>query len=200
MNDRELRKIVKKGNKKLKQNLKTYKNDVQHDYDVLMIAKFKREEPEKVEKIKQALIKDSPHLKYFPERLERRVNRQILPPILEKSDGYFYSITETINGEKKNKTQGGYHMELIECINEEVDQNSEKKVLFIEIIESLLDNLTLKEIEIIKVLYNVIPYHDCCIDDLKVKYGLTDDEINIHHDSILKKLKEVISGTNNTIS
>lgn len=194
VDDKELQLLINDSNRKLKQNIKKFKDNMRHSYDFLMIEKFKQENPDKVQEIKDRLIKAQPHLKYknWKDALDKKINNEILPPILEKSGGYFYSVTETIDGKSVNKTYGGYHLPLIEDLNQEIQILPKGEKIVAEIIEDLIDELSMKESDIIKTIYGIPPFNECDIEYLKEEYGLSEEQIEIEHKLILKKLKNAL--------
>ena len=206
--EKKLEKLVRDSNKKIKQNIKQYKDNVRHTYDEAMIQKFKDENPEKAQAMRQELIDAQPYLKYNLKTLEKKLDKIILPPILEKPDGYFYSITSKINGVSVNKTYGGYHLPIMEGYSEafhETDDWAKSMIkasdivakmkggrLMIEMVEDLLDELSETECTVIKAIYGIAPFSDCDIDFIKTELKITEDQLEEIHQEAMKKLRKLL--------
>lgn len=209
MDINELKKIINFSNKKLKQNAMFYKDNVHHDYDASIIEKFKQENPEKVEQIKQKLIKKYPHIIYQEKNLNRKLNKEILPPVLMKSDGYFFA-TKNHEGKKVGKTGGGTHLPYFETFDENYHETgdwaksmiavheleSEKQKggfsIMTELIEGLLEELSAREVVIIKTIYKIPPYQEYDESFLIKEYSLNKQQIDKECDEILKKMRYLI--------
>lgn len=152
---------INKGTKNIKcQNINKYKKNTRFDYDLPLIKEFREKFPEVVKQLEEEAIEQLPYLKHkhYKKFLDKKVDILILPPVLEKLDGYFYWEKDAVKG----RTAGGYHHNIdnyqdkIESDNK--NTNGGERMMMDEMLGDLMEELTLEEDTIVKMWYGIEPY------------------------------------------
>lgn len=141
------------------QKINKYKKNVRFDYDEKTIKDFRKKFPELVKNMEEKIIKETNYLKYkgYKKFLDKKVNEMIFPPVLERPDGYFFWQKDE-QLDRGGKTLGGYHLPLNEEELEMLEAFTGGSIIMYEILESILEELTLEENTLVKMYYGVDPY------------------------------------------
>jgi DNA-binding CsgD family transcriptional regulator len=192
-----------------RQEISKYKKNVKFHYDSDVICKFKKKFPEKVEKIRQELLKDKPRLKYNLPLLEKRIDKEIFPSILLQQDCYIFF------DKISKKTCGGTHLKIENKIKHDNDVDGKRrddiiynncrtlsqinnsrnggiKMLTIDIVESMLEELTLQENTMIKMAYGIEPYDDrkYTLKEIAEQADVSSVTASKYIKNIIRKLRE----------
>lgn len=185
----EFLKKLEKDNEKLNRIISNsrlkYKKNFTFFYDIEIIKKYRKDFPDKVKEFEQQALKKEPWLKYQRKNLDQRVNKIILPSILEKKEGvsrkgvgaHLVHLSYSENHERKTCDYGdssnskdinyGFHFKLSDIVAERpLDIIIENESITCD--PSLIDN----------------PHYEDCLDRLKNPY------INIDTDKIYKMYKD----------
>jgi len=210
MDEKDLRNLINKGKKNiLFQKFNKYKNNIRFDYDEFVIKEFRKKFPEEVKKLEEEVKKRLKYLRYksYKKFLDKKVDKMIFPSVLERPDGYFYLVKD--KNKKKGKTWGGYHEQLSEDIEKKENSFTGGVIIMNEIIDDILDQLTLEENTIIKMYYGINPYKpssnieifNCLNNEEKEKFNLKNlEKVEIEEKmdeiikNILNKIKKLIKG------
>lgn len=200
----EMKNGINRGNKNMFfQGINQYKNNITFDYDEEAINLFREKFPKKVKKMEKQAIKELPYLKNkcFKKFLDKKVNKLILPPIIERPEGNFYLHKDEKTG--KRKTAGGYNLPIylfedkLENESENDSNNKEGGMILMDLfIESLLEELTPEQDTLIKMYYGISPY------ERKYSYREIYDLLDMNerislkiHNCCLKEAKAIIKNT-----
>lgn len=165
---RKLKKDNEKLNRIVSNSKLKYKKNFTFFYDNKIIEKYRKDFPDKVAEFEQIALSKEPWLKYQKKNLDQRVNKIILPSILEKKEGvsrkgvgaHLVHLSYSENHERKTCDYGdnnnskdinyGFHFKLSDIVAERpLDMGHGNESIICD--PSLIDN----------------PHYEDCLDRLK---------------------------------
>lgn len=170
--------LIKKNMKQVEvQEYSKYKKNIKFYYDLDVISEFRNKFPDQVEEMRRELLERFPRLKYNLGLLEKRINIEIFPSFLLQQDKYIFFdkiAKKTCGGthvpiEQKEKgeceTDSNRHDDIIynncKTLNEiHQNRNGGIKMLTADVVEAMLEELTMEENTMIKMAYGIEPYDD----------------------------------------
>lgn len=171
------------------------RSSVEAEYDTWVVEQYRAKYPREVKKIEQELIKHRPSLAKNRERLWRLTNREIMPPVSDKADGFFWS--------SGGRTHGGFHFRIDLCNDityHKEEKNVEEEVQTM-IVKDLLESIPVEDSELVQAAYGFEPYTDrMTFEELSAEFNIPLGHVRTRIKEAIRKLRNAyVQNLNNGI-